>query len=250
MSETFNKSIAISLAAHIALVAALIFRTVFIPDEAIDLREAIRVDVVGLPEKEPVLPEEPPAPKPEPPPVAAPAPKPEPVKAKPQPSKTPTVDLSKKTKKADVEKMQKKALQEIKAMSALDKIRDEVNSKPAKPKAVKGNVVSAGNSLTGLEKIDFDRYFSELEGKVRQNWSLPQWLIDAGFRAQALVLIDENGAIKEKKIVKSSGNAEFDQRVLETLENSGPFPKPPDRLRDVLSTKGIIFNFPQRGTDT
>jgi colicin import membrane protein len=252
MSDTFSKSIVLSLAAHFALVIALVFRAVFIPDEAIDLREAIRVDVVGLPEKEQQLPEptpEPAKPTPPPPPSGEAAAKPELVKAKPQPPKTPTVDLS-KNKKVDVAKMQKKALQEIKAMSALDKIREEVSNQPAKPKQVKGNSISAGNSLTGLEKIDFDRYFSELEGKVRQNWSLPQWLIDAGFRAQALVMIDETGAIKEKKIIKSSGNAEFDQRVLETLQNSGPFPAPPERLRDVLSAKGIIFNFPQRGTDT
>jgi len=36
-----------------------------------------------------------------------------------------------------------------------------------KTQAVLGNAVAAGNSLTGLEKIEYDRYFDEVESRVR-----------------------------------------------------------------------------------
>lgn len=246
MSDSFSRSIVISMAAHVALALAMLLRAVFIPSDVMDLRQAIRVDVVGLPDKVQTLPDKPPeekaeAPAPAPEPVA----KPEPVKAKPPKPEAPKVDLAKK--KVD----KKQALDRIKAMTALDKIKEEVGqAKTQKAKPVKGNIVSAGNSLSGLERIDYDRYFGEIEVRVRQHWSLPQWLIEARLRAQALVLIDETGVVRDRKIVKSSGNSEFDQRVLETIDRASPFPAPPERLRDALSVKGIIFNFPQRGTDT
>ena len=242
MTDSFHKFIAISFTAHGSLLLVFMLKAFFAPSELIDLRQAIRVDVVGLPEKDQALPDEKPTPAPPPSVSQKEASKPEPVKQKV--AEAPKVDLTKKSAK-DTAKVQKSALNQIKAMAALDKIQNEVSSGKAKP--VKGNILAAGNALTGLEKIDFDRYFMEIETRIRQNWSLPQWLVEAQLRAQVLVLIDENGMIKKKQIVTSSGNPEFDERMMEAIDKSAPFPPPPSRLRDVLEMKGIVFNFPQRG---
>ncbi len=229
MTDSLSKFVGVSTLAHMALAVSFLLHAYLAPSDRIDLRTAIRVDVVGLPEKAQTLPEK------EEPAKAAPE------KAQPQPivTEAPKVNLN---KKKNVAKEQKKALQEIKAMAALDKIKNEV----AKQK-VKGNALNAGNALTGLEKIDYDRYFHDVEQRIQQNWSLPQWLADAHLRAQVLVMIDENGLIKKKQVLRSSGNPEFDARMMDAIDKSAPFPAPPGRLRDVLAIKGIVFSFPQRG---
>lgn len=246
MTDSFSKSILQSIGAHVALIVFLVVRAYIAPTAPIHLQDVIRVDVVGLPEKTQTLPVEAPKPKAEAEPPA-PAP-PKPVAAKPLPKKASEpakVNLSKTEKKEDMAKAQKAALARIHEMEALSKIQDDVDAQRAKP--VKGNKANLGNALTGTEKLEFDRYFNDIEQKIRQNWSLPQWLADAGLRAQALVLIDESGMVKKKSILKSSGNQEFDEHMLQAIDKSAPFPAPPDRLRDWLSIKGIIFNFPQRG---
>ena len=243
MTESLSKPVAISALAHASLVLIFMVKAFLAPSEGIDLREAIRVDVVGLPEKQQQLPEKEAAPAPTAPPPT-PVAKPQPAPPKPKAPEPPKVDLH---SKKDLAKSQKSALNQIKAMSALDKIKNEVSTAKPAAKPVKGNQVNAGNSLTGLEKIDYDRYFHSVEEKIRANWSLPQWLIDAQLKAQALVLIDESGNVKKKQVLKSSGNSEFDDRMLDAIDKSAPFPAPPDRLRGVLSEKGIVFNFPQRG---
>jgi colicin import membrane protein len=251
MTDTFSRNIWISAVGHGVLALMIFVKAVFSPSEPIEIRRAIRVDVVGLPAKitEPVkLPE--PAPS-----QAQPAKPVEPVKElppkevpKPPEPKTPTVNLDKKKPAPDTKQAQSRALDRIKQMAALDKIKNDVsNDKPASPKsgAIAGNKVSAGNSLTGLEKIEYDRYFDELEGKVHSNFNLPQWLAESAFKAQVQVLIDAKGFVIKKIMRRSSGNEIFDARVIEAIDASSPFPVPPERLSGTLSTGGVILNFPE-----
>ena len=148
-----------------------------------------------------------------------------------------TVDLKKdKTKQLD-------AINKLKQMSAFDKLKDaKPNAEPAPQ--FRGNIINAGDSLIGLEKIQFDDYFSKLKSHVSEQWDLPQWLSNANLSAQAGVQIDERGFVIKKQLIKSSGNEIFDEKVLSTLEKSSPFPAPPNRLRDVVRARGIVFNFP------
>lgn len=246
-TESLSKPVAISTVAHVALVAFFLFRAYMAPSEIIDLKQSIRVDIVGLPEKAQTLPEQapPPAPAtPAPAPVAAKPPPPKPLPAKPKAPEPPKVDLH---PKKDLAKSEKNALSKIKAMAALDKIQNEVAKEKAASKPVRGNQVNAGNSLTGTDKIDYQAYYTDVKTKLVQNWSLPQWLINSPFKGSARVLIDENGAIKKRQIEKSSGNSEFDDHMLDAIDRSAPFPAPPARLRGVLSVEGIVFAFPQRG---
>jgi colicin import membrane protein len=250
MTDSLSKPVLVSVALHFSLIAIFTVRALLLPSEPLALTQAIRVDIVGLPEKEQTLPEsQPKQPANLPAPAPAVAVKEKPVPTPPPKSAAPKVSLE-KLKKSDSAKAQKKALNQIKALEALDRIKNEVSTTPSQSRAVKGNIVAAGNSLTGLEKIDYDRYLSSLEEKLRQNWSLPQWLADAKLRGQAVVLIDTSGAIKKKWVVKSSGNPEFDAMMMDAIEKSAPFPPPPGRLRDVLAFKGITLYFPQRGSDT
>jgi TonB family protein len=243
--QDFSRNIMTSLALHFAVVLVIFFQAVLIPQEPLDLRDAIRVDVVDLPKKIETLPE--PAP-PEPAPAPAPTPAPPP-EAKAPEVKTPEPQAKSKPKaeKINVKKAQSHAMDKLKQMSALEKLKQEIaeSKKPKTAEPVRGNQVSAGNSLTGLARIDFDRYLDSLKTKVNSNLSIPEWLAGADLRAQVQVLIDERGYVTKRTIKKSSNNEVFDAKVLEAIDASSPLPPPPDRLRGLLSTSGITFNFPQ-----
>jgi TonB family protein len=230
----FKKCVIVSISIHVAIVLFLTVRLLVFPSEPLIIQNSIRVDVVDMPDKVSTLPEEKPAePAPEvkaKPEVKPPPPEPE---AKPK-----TVDLKKdKTKQLD-------AINKLKQMSAFDKLKESKEEpKPAAPQ-FKGNILNAGDSLTGIEKIQFDDYFSKLKSHVREHWDLPQWLANANLSAQAGVQIDEQGFVIKKQLLKSSGNEIFDEKVISTLDKCSPFPPPPNRLRDVVRARGIVFNFP------
>ncbi len=257
MTDHFSRNLTISAVGHAVVLALIFVRAAFMPSEPIEIRRAIRVDVVDLPMKmtEEQLKAAEPLPakteaKPEPIKEAAKPPEP----AKPEPAKPEPVKLSKpdaNAKPKDTSKSQNDALAKIKAMNALDKIREDVKGekkppvKDAKPaQVIKGNQVSAGNSLTGMDKIEYDKYFDELEGKIRAQWSIPQWLADGNFKAQVQILIDERGYVTKKIMRSSSGNEIFDAQVMAAIDASSPLPVPPARLHGRLSTGGIVLNFP------
>lgn len=245
-ADPLKRNLLISAGLHAALVVAFAVKAAWIPSDELLIRNAIRVDVVGMPDKVKT-------------PVAAPAkaaPKPVPPKAeaKPQPkaeTKPPAVPAVKKdtTDPKKIESKQKEALKRLKAQQAIENMRREVAEKEAQARAAqaqtfKGNQVTQGDGLTGLEKIEFDRYFGSIETQIRSNWNLPGWLAQAELKAQALVLIDAAGQVIKRQVIKSSGNEVFDAQVLDAIDKSSPFPQPPDRLKNVLALKGIIFNFP------
>lgn len=223
----------------------LTVRTFMAPSEPLQIRNSIRVDLVGLPDKANPVPTPKEIEKPQP--VKTPAP-PKEVKASPPAPPAPKVEKIDLTK---AKSAQEKALERLKAMEAVERMKGEVQAEKQAAKRAeqaatfKGNVLNEGDSLTGLEKIDFDRYFSGIESKIRANWQLPSWLSNANFRAQARVLIDPSGQISKREIISSSGNEVFDAEVLSAIDRASPFPEPPDRLKNVLALRGIIFNFPE-----
>ena len=227
----------ISLAVHTAVIGAFTIKTLLFPSTDIIISQAIKVDMVALPEKK------------APPQKVASSSKPKP---KPRPKPVPKKNIKKPTRKVnlkDAKKRQSSAFERLNALNAIDKIKQEVNQQkksPQKkqPKAVKGNAINKGNSLSGLDKLEFDVYFDKLQKHIKENWDLPQWLASANHKAEAWVTIDERGYITNKEIVLPSGNQVFDDRVLDTLSKSSPCPIPPARLADVLATMGINFSFP------
>jgi colicin import membrane protein len=238
MTDTFSRSIWVSLMGH-GIVAMLLFLKAFVaPQEPIQIRNAIRVDMVGLPDKVVELPK--PQDKPAPAPPAAPVPA---KKAESKKTEAPKVDLKKKKK--ELAKSEKQAMEKLKAMDAIEKMKKELSRSKTGAKPVKGNQLAKGNSLTGLERIEYDRYFDQLKSKVLEAWNLPQWLANQDLHASVRVLIDERGYIVKKTVERSSGNEVFDSKAMEAVEASSPLPEPPQRLRGILSTSGIIFSFPE-----
>lgn len=238
--DPFRKFLVISVAIHFILGLSFLLKAAFFPSDPIDIRTAIRVDVVGMPDKV----ETPKAKaKPKPPkqvkisekPQAKPKPRPKPIVKKP---KKPTVNLNKA--KSD----QEKALERLKALEAIEKMKEETQKQEAVEQEYKGNVISSGSSLTGLDRIAFEKYFDDMQVHVKQQWNLPTWLASANLKGVVAVKIDERGYVIDRVITKPSGNDVFDNLVLETVDRASPFPPPPNRLKNVLRLNGFQLGFP------
>ncbi|MBY0384748.1 TonB family protein [bacterium] len=264
MNDTSDlKYFLISLSLHLSLFLVFAIKIVLFPNARLEYIRAVRVDFVALPDKDPQL-----APPGEEKPAATQAPvaetkpqAPAPVEEKPTskpetPAETKPVEQKpapkqkapKETKVVKTEEkfkeQQSSALQRIAALSKIKKKKTTDNSIP-EGTTVKGNRLNEGNSLTGVEKIEYNRYLSDLDLHIKKNWHLPEWLVSKPLTASIWVRFDENGQLLEKKLLRSSGNKEFDKEALEAVNLSVPFPKPPENLISYFQSQGIELRFPE-----
>lgn len=238
----------ISLSLHLSLFLVMAVKIVLFPTERLEHIRAVRVDFVALPDKDPQIGppgEEKPAPEKPAEPVkeAKPEPKP-PVKVAEKPAEKASEKPVEKPKKSDLKDQQSAALQRLSALSRIKKSKAADASKP-EGVTVKGNRVSEGNSLTGVEKIEYNRYLSDLDLHIKKNWHLPEWLTDKNLTAAIFLRFDENGQILEKKLLRSSGNKDFDNEALQAVASSVPFPVPPENLISYFKSQGIELRFPE-----
>ena len=143
-------------------------------------------------------------------------------------------------------KREKKLTSALDRIRALEKIEDESKSE-SRPSAaiVKGNKLSKGTSLSGDAKEAAEAsYYDTLRSKLQENWELPVWIARQNLDAQVRVYIDPYGRVRSYRFMKASGNDQFDSAIKKTLEDSQPFPKPPDELASSLLVDGILVGFP------
>lgn len=262
--EDLLKGLKVSLGLHAALIAAFSIKTLFFaPTDKIDYSAAIRVDMVALPDK--MTPDQMPAKAESEAPPAKTEPKPEP-KPKPETKTRPpdvAVEKPSKTSKKDPEAVnltkeknkQKQALEKLKALAAIDDMKKEAEQESKKmagvgnsknpPGKVKGNILSPGTALTGLNRLQHDSYLASLDHQIKQNWYLPEWLSKKSYRAQVRLKIDEKGQILSREIILSSGNSGYDELALETIDKSAPFAPPPEKFVSIVAVNGLVIGFPE-----
>lgn len=261
-----NKGIIYSAIAHAILLILLVFKVVFYPEQAFDLSSAIRVDMVDLPEKMDMqaLPEKM-APSEEKSEEKVAEKPPEPEKT-PEPEKSKEVikkpeaqakKLPEKKEKTDEESVnidkvkskQQAALAKLKAAEALEKIKKEMasqksNSPSQKEQVYKGRALSAGTALAGLDKLQSDSYLVQVDQKIKSYWTLPQWLIGKPLRARIQITINSDGSIATKKLIQSSGNPDYDDHCLQTIDKASPLPPVPEKFTNIYKINGVIIGFP------
>ena len=281
--DNLNRYLWASVIAH--LIFIFIFTGVFkFSDDEFIIPPSIQVDLVAPPEALPQKTAEPVA-QPEPNPEPEPVPEPKPDKKLPEKEpevkkepEGPKVNLEQEKKKKELEKKKKEkekekklkeekrkkelekkkkqkkkkeqelkknqdqAINKLKQKAALDKL---LKSKTAESKPMTGDRLNPGTSFAGMDAIQFSKYYDSLKVHLFNNWSLPQWLSELNFKAQDLVVIDENGYVIKKEIIKSSGNSTFDNTILGAIEKASPFPVAPDRLKSKVKNKEIVFGFPE-----
>ncbi len=258
--DEFKKSLGFSFGLHIAILLIFLIQFAFFSKPLIDLSQAISVNISDinlkdsnkLPPKiqasqsqeqaeKPVTEETPPA-------------KVEKIKeAAKAPDKTKTDEISLNKTKAK----QKDALTKLKKLSALDKIKQELKTDSiskiknqeinaaATGRSYKPRIIAAGSALGGLDKLQANTYLQEVDRNIKENWSLPQWLINKPLKAQALVKFNVQGQILSSMIISSSGNASYDQYCLQAIDKAAPFPSVPDKLSEKFSVDGVVIGFPE-----
>lgn len=171
------------------------------------------------------LPEPEPEPEPDPIPEPKPAPEPKPV---PKPNPTPK---PKPQKKVSYEEF-------------LKKNPDKRNAKPSKPrtttrKVTVGKVSANFSNIDSLAKIsasattgaamknELAAYTQYINLTAKRNWVSPQDVYEP-LEAEISFKVSKNGVISDVRILKSSGNAAFDNSVVATFRAISLMP-PPDR---------------------
>lgn len=247
----YSRGIVISVLIHCLIIGFLVVRNFVTVDDTIDYRQAIRVDIVGLPEKikeenlplKPIAPEKKETKPAEPEPTPAEPAKVEPVKTKPKPLPTKVDKTAVNLDKAK----QKAALQKLKNLSAIEQIQQDLDkekkAKASKPAPIKGNIISPGTDLTGLDKLQHQNYEADLDRHIKKYWALPQWLTKKNLKAQIIIRVDEKGQLLSRELVKSSGNPSFDDQVLRTVDEANPLPAPPLKLTAKARVDGIVIDF-------
>lgn len=252
-NDRLNKFILASLAFHAALFVVFAVRAFFLPSAPLQLERAIRVDIVALPDK-PIatLPPIAEAPQPEvkqpesaPPVAKVDPPKPETAKPKIPPKTEPNKINLNKTKKEQAAALKRlNAIEKLKRMAESPAPSNTKSASPQKsPTAVKGNEVSAGNSLTGLSKIEHDNYTELVHDQVKRHWNLPQWMASANLSAVVRVFVNSRGSLVKKELVRSSKNSVFDQSAMTAVDAAIPLPQPPAHLVSLIEVRGIDIEF-------
>lgn len=250
-----RKGLIISAAAHACVVFLLTIQIFFFEPTIIDVSQAVRVDMVDLPDKlsDQQLPEkiqeilrqkETPPINPEPEEEDKKTDIPEPKKELPVKNVKALEDQTAVNIKK-VQQKQKNALQKLKKLSAIEKIKEDLkNSNEKKSLPIKGRVLSAGSKIAGLDKLQSDEYLTLLDSQIKTHWSIPQWMIGKPFKATVWVKLDPNGKVIMKQISKSSGNPTYDEYCLSAVEKASPFPPVPDKFTEVYKADGVSFAFP------
>ena len=231
------------MAAHVALLAIFIVRMVIYPSEPLRLDDAIRVDIVALPDKGPKVSTVPPAPQPETQPDSAS--KTEPQKPAPAPVAKPMKpDSPKVVLKPDPKKTKKAQDEAMKRLEALEKIERMTKSQAvSRPVPVKGNQISRGGSLTGVIRLEQQGYLESVHGMVQARWNLPSFLSSANLKARVRIFVDGKGNVIKRLVTQSSGNDIFDTRLLAAIDASSPLQPPPESLVGLLENDGLEMGF-------
>jgi TonB family protein len=246
----------LSLVVHISAVLLYSLKLSYFPDESLLYESAIRVDLVALPDKLSSVPpppieaakEEVKEPPQEAKAIPEPAAKPKEVKPEPVLPKEPTVVLEKQKdkKKTSIES----AIDKLKKDVAIERVKGMLNKEKTEEKKTpsvvyKGNILSPGTELSGVNKMDHQDYHALLDRHVKAYWSLPEWVAKTNLKAQVRIYLNENGLLVDAKIAKSSGQASYDESVMESVKKASPYPAPPTKFRDIVEVDGILLGFPE-----
>jgi colicin import membrane protein len=250
--DYFKRFLFISTLLHLSLFLIWLVQNFLSPSEPISYQKAIRVDMIGLPDK--VTSQE--IPKP-----SSKANEKKTAQSEPDKIENDLKEQNKKESRSDIQDKTRVHSQlrptksnlgssKISQLSALDKIEklmeeEENRNKLLRQMVFKGNAIVDGNSLSGLNKIEAEDYVNLVEAHVRSFWRLPQWLAASKLRAKALVKWDSRGMPVLIQIIESSGNDEFDQIVMDTLQKAVPLPEPPEKFALIMRRQGVVFGFPE-----
>ena len=119
----------------------------------------------------------------------------------------------------------------------------EVEAEIARLRRIKQiEAARAGSGPSGGAPADVSaRYHGLVRLKVQERWTYPG-SAPGDLEAEVLIVIGPRGAVRQQKIVRGSGNREFDRSVLRAIAKASPFPPPPEGV-----DREIQFRFRPEG---
>jgi colicin import membrane protein len=179
-----------------------------------------------------------PSPKPSAEPSKSPAPPKEDPTKKPSPTTPPENQQKKESKsqnkktdepKIDVNKELQKSMQ-----------RYLGNSVQAKGEGF-GAAKLGGNDMGGgvVKPREFFLYMTTIKERVKSGWS---WPYNDGLIATVEMYIDERGNISSPRIVRSSGNSQFDDSLIRAIYQANPLPPPPSNVYQDFRHVRLVFD--------
>ncbi|MDO9182517.1 MAG: TonB family protein [Bacteriovorax sp.] len=116
------------------------------------------------------------------------------------------------------------------------------------------NLVMAGNKLNkGVQMYGdgnsgdmtaYQAYVARLPDLVRPHFKLPSFLKDKKLNCRVRVWVLLNGEVSRIEVYQSSGDSEYDQRAVEAVRTSSPFPKLAEEFGKRGQNGDIVLGFP------
>ncbi|MDD3801801.1 MAG: cell envelope integrity protein TolA [Desulfuromonas thiophila] len=187
-------------------------------------------------------------PQPVPPkPADKPAPKSEPKAVTKQvvPAKTAPVTKAKEVAKSNIDQQYEDVEDAIEAMrrrNEREKLKQKIQALSDGPMVVNSGISAPPGQVGGSGDQKGTPYHAWIAERLRQEWVV--YPNERGLKVSLVLSFYATGALKEYRIVKSSGNSSFDQRVLNAvmLFKNEPLPSAPGKPL----TLEILFD-PQEG---
>ena len=149
-----------------------------------------------------------------------------------------------------IKKSEKKlADQQIENLKKLQEDRKmEERRNEMKQLLLAGNKVQTGMQLQGEENhqelTEFDRYVLELTEKIRFHWKLPSYLKDQTLKCRIRLFINAEGQVQVAKVIESSGNEEYDNWAMKSINDAAPFKMPSKNILPELLRGKFVLGYP------
>jgi TonB family protein len=232
-----RKPLFYSLALHLSILLVLVVKPYF-SSGVKPFEKSIKVDIIAMPEKgQKIIPV---TPKPKEPSKTK-------VKEKAKPKSQVKKEVKKKavtSKKTAPKALESDAFKKLEAIKQKQKEQEALTALEQKKQEIKGNRVSRGTGLVGVEKLEYTNYKEIIHNAIKADWELPGWLLESELQAVVEIKIDHDGNLVYKNLVQSSGNKIYDEKVMEAINNAAPFDPPPDKFKGIVMYEGVVLTFP------
>ena len=151
--------------------------------------------------------------------IALPEKKPKPEVVKPKPEAKP-----KSEPKPEPKSRAKPESRQVKKLSAKEEAQLWANAQPGRSSPSKSNAQTEQDAVTGKT---VDEYTAKIASKIRRNIVMPP-NVAPDAQAEFSVTLLPGGSVLNARLVKSSGNAAYDNAVERAILKSDPLPLPSD----------------------
>ncbi|MCX7943172.1 MAG: TonB C-terminal domain-containing protein [Deltaproteobacteria bacterium] len=128
-------------------------------------------------------------------------------------------------------------------LSSINKVKRMIDTRSSSPPIGDPNGSPLGDSTEGQKG---DIYLTEIYNKIKSNYVIPDIISEKQrkeLRAIIIIYIDTDGKLIRYEFEKKSGNAHFDNALINAITRSSPFSSPPKERARIYKMHGIGINF-------